>query len=487
MPREIIKVFGERELGVDLLDVTRIIGMVGEIKDPEMNEPPELGLLVQFGSPQTLSEKLLANMEEAQPAGGKKAYTVADGEILFVQFDEKTFMLGTNDFVKKMMSSKGASSTLITMMKSAPPTDHLNVYMQMEPVRSMIKSGLPPRDQVPPPFRGFLKLPDLVDTVTYRSDFSSNDVEIIVGAIDEKSAKEVTRLIAHGFDLGKNALLSFISTQAEIPEEYQEATLAYAERVSVYLESAIQPKVDGKNLTFNLNQGANGANGAVGVATVGVMIGMLLPAVQQVREAARRTDSSNRLRQFAIAAHNYESTFGHFPMQANYDEDGKPLLSWRVHMLPFLEQQNLYDQFRLNEPWDSPHNIQLLDMMPAVYRNPNIAGQDNKTVFLGVSGEGTIFAGNKKLKFSDIPDGLSNTAMFVEADESHAVEWTKPADWNYDGNNPLRGLGGLRPAGFNCAFADGSSHVIQRNIDPETWKNIARVADGNAIDNDDDW
>jgi len=189
----------------------------------------------------------------------------------------------------------------------------------------------------------------------------------------------------------------------------------------------------------------------------------------------------NNLKMFALAALNYDATHGKFPTQANYDAEGKPLLSWRVHLLPYLEQQQLYEQFKLDEPWDSEHNIQLLDLMPDIYANPNVR-ERNKTVFLAVSGPGTVFPGNQKLGFADITDGSSNTAMFVEADAEMAVEWTKPQDWTMNEADPLRGLGNLRPDGFNVVFCDGSVRFISQFIDPETWKNIVTKADGNVIE-----
>src|SRR5207249_2796575 len=82
------------------------------------------------------------------------------------------------------------------------------------------------------------------------------------------------------------------------------------------------------------------------------------------RIAGRRTVSQNNLKQIGLAMHNYHDTYRHFPPQALTDKNGKPLLSWRVAVLPFIEQDNLYRQFKLDEPWDSEHNRKLLERMP---------------------------------------------------------------------------------------------------------------------------
>jgi len=212
---------------------------------------------------------------------------------------------------------------------------------------------------------------------------------------------------------------------------------------------------------------------------VPTLVGMLLPAVQAVRSAARRTQSLNNLRQLGLACLSYESAYGHFPQQANYDDDGKPLLSWRVHILPYIEQQGLYEQFHLDEPWDSDHNKKLIAKMPAAYDCPALALAGGKTVCLGVAGKGGVFRKNKT-GFGDITDGSSNTALIVEVDPELAVEWTKPQDYECDPENPMKGLGNIYPGGFNTGFCDGSTHFVGNGVDPEMWRNTTQMNDGNV-------
>src|SRR5207302_1956982 len=104
----------------------------------------------------------------------------------------------------------------------------------------------------------------------------------------------------------------------------------------------------------------------------GFSAALLLPAVQKVRMAAGRTRSANNLKQMALATINYADAFGRAPAAAICDKNGKPLLSWRVAILPFIEQDNLYKQFHLDEPWDSDHNKKLLARMPNVYALPGV-------------------------------------------------------------------------------------------------------------------
>ena len=131
----------------------------------------------------------------------------------------------------------------------------------------------------------------------------------------------------------------------------------------------------------------------------------LAEAVGKVREAAKRIQLSNDLKQLALAVHNYHDTNGRFPAAAIYDKNGKPLLSWRVMLLPYLDQNELYKEFHLNEPWDSEHNKKLLEKMPAVFAPPDSqAFKDHETFFQCFVGKGSVFESkNAKRQCPSLP------------------------------------------------------------------------------------
>ena len=156
-------------------------------------------------------------------------------------------------------------------------------------------------------------------------------------------------------------------------------------------------------------------------------------------------------------------------------------MSWRVHVLPFLGEAALYQQFRLNEPWDSEHNRQLIDQMPAVYRNPTGAAPPNQAHYLVPTGKGSIFEGNQGTGIAKITDGTSNTVMVVEANDEASVIWTKPDDLNFTAENPLAGLGKAHPGGFNVALADGSVRFVANTIDPKMFLLLLTMGDGQRI------
>jgi hypothetical protein len=234
-------------------------------------------------------------------------------------------------------------------------------------------------------------------------------------------------------------------------------------------------KVDGLRLTMNYTTPEISSNMAVPV-----LVGMLLPAVSKAREAAQRASSTNNLKMIGLAMHNYDATYNGFPPVAISDKKtGKPLLSWRVALLPYLDEDNLYRQFKLDEPWDSDHNMKLAAKMPKVYSHPikNKSG-DTKTHYRVFFGNGAFFDMNKPKKLRDITDGTSNTVLTVEAEEP--VFWTKPEELPFDPKKDLPKLLTINGR-ITLGFGDGSVRSISANIKPETLKLLIQSNDGNPI------
>jgi len=197
----------------------------------------------------------------------------------------------------------------------------------------------------------------------------------------------------------------------------------------------------------------------------------------------RRTSKQN-LKVIGLAMHNFRDTYNKFPFAAMYaknDKDRKkPLLSWRVAILPFIEEDKLWKEFKLDEPWDSDHNKKLLPRMPKIY-GPSDAKSDGSTFYQAFVGKGAAFDdGMKKINKADFTDGTSNTLLVAEAD--NAVPWTKPEDLPYDPDKPLPKLGGLFDDGFHAMFADGSVQFIKKDIKPETLRALITRSGGEVVD-----
>jgi len=157
--------------------------------------------------------------------------------------------------------------------------------------------------------------------------------------------------------------------------------------------------------------------------------------------------------------------------------------AWRVLILPFLDRQDLYQQFHLDEPWDSEHNKKLIAKMPAVFRgDPKDGVPEGHTTVIVFTGEGTPFGMEKAPSFRDFTDGTSNTIAFVAAGPDKAVPWTKPQDLPFDPANPIAALGKISDRGFIVALFDGSVHRLPKNIPAATLKALITHASGEKVD-----
>jgi hypothetical protein len=189
--------------------------------------------------------------------------------------------------------------------------------------------------------------------------------------------------------------------------------------------------------------------------------------------------SKNNLKQIVLAFHNYHETNNQFPGDI-LDKDGKPLLSWRVAILPFLEEEKLYKEFKLDEPWDSDNNKKLIEKMPKIYTPVRVKAKAGETFYQTFTGEGTLFVKHKPVyMIGNIPDGTSNTGLVFEAGEP--VIWSKPADLPFDEKKPLPKLGGMFNGECLVGMCDGSVIHLKKDPDEQQMKYLIMPADGNVI------
>lgn len=250
------------------------------------------------------------------------------------------------------------------------------------------------------------------------------------------------------------------------------------------------PKVDGDRLRFQV-EGAGAQVTQATIAVGGIGTALLLPAVQAAREAARRMQCSNNMKQIGLAMHNFHSAQNSLPPLYTVDADGKPLHSWRVLLLPYMEQQALYDMIRLDEPWDSEHNSQFHELVIQIYRcpsNPNVKpGAD--CCYSVIAGEGLV--PNKKPglrngehSFARITDGTSNTVFLVEVREPFC--WMDPKadmtleDLEHGINTPDGQAGSYHQGGMNVGMFDGSVRYISDTIDKQVLRAIGTCAGGES-------
>ena len=166
-----------------------------------------------------------------------------------------------------------------------------------------------------------------------------------------------------------------------------------------------------------------------------------------------RPGNPQDMKKLAIAMQKYHDDENALPDLAITDESGTPLLSWRVRILPYIGEQELYSRFKLNEPWDSRSNKELIKEMPAIF------GIGGKTTFVAVSGEGTAFADGKGCKLFDVTDGMHETILLLSGPPQQAVTWTEPKDFTYKVSTGTSQLGG----GFVACMVDGDVRPVRGN------------------------
>jgi hypothetical protein len=288
----------------------------------------------------------------------------------------------------------------------------------------------------------------------------------------EDDAREGVKAVEAARKLGEGMLAA---TVKQLGGEKDAEAAAFAKLLGQVQEAVKKAtlKRDGMAVTGSLQLKVDGEQAA---KVTGAM-------ARKVRIAAMRTQSVNNLKQLALAMHGYHDREKTFPPRAVFDKNGKALLSWRVLLLPYLGHDQLYKEFKLDEPWDSKHNKKLLAKMPRVYEAPAGMGKAGHTYYLGLAGKDCFFDGKKGISFVDITDGTSNTLMIVEGGK--AVPWTKPEDVEYDAMKPVPKLGGLFQEGFAGALADGSVRFFVRSVKESTLRLYITRNDGKVIPADD--
>ena len=244
------------------------------------------------------------------------------------------------------------------------------------------------------------------------------------------------------------------------------------------------------------------------MATSGVLVALLLPAVQQARTAARRTQSMNNLKVLALAMHNHHDIYRGFPVGTvpNLKLDPEERLSWIVEILPLLEQQALSERIDRKRGWEDAGQLDALSAVIPTLINP---GMDLESDFdgyalshyVGIAGVGAdaptlpvnheragVFAYDRATRIRDIRDGTSNTIMITET--------TDPAPWGAGAANiralterpyvnGADGIGGPYPGGFNAGLCDGSVRFLSENIDPAVLEALSTINGREVITADD--
>jgi hypothetical protein len=463
-PTEVADAWCKQNFGVEARDIIQaklVVGALGPVG-------PMFGCVLRLKADfdvKNINPDML-DIQNSVDIDGNTAYGLRGmpGMVMCAK-DPRTVLVGSGSYVPNMLLAENGVPNGV-LGKRADSTQHkgtLTAVTVVEPIRPMINGLLQVQvEQVPPPFVKFLRLPNLIEALLIRMDLQNPEdgMRLVMVAGDEAKATECLDTLNEGMRLGQQMLLAQVN-QAAADDPVAQATTKYMQRLSEHYVEMMTPQQEGRRLTITVNA-------SQAMATQGVLVGLLLPAVQAAREAARRMSSVNNLKQIGLAIHNYHVTRKKMPQNIT-SEDGTPLLSWRVAILPFIEQNELYQEFKLDEPWDSRHNIKLLDRMPAIFKHPGIVTAPGTTVYQRPVGKG-LMSPVGKLGFRDVTDGLSNTIMSLESLREDAVKWTKPEDVRLDSDFPLKMLLDGTREGLNVLMADGAVMYITNKMEPALFK-----------------
>ncbi|QDU47917.1 DUF1559 family PulG-like putative transporter [Gimesia panareensis] len=203
--------------------------------------------------------------------------------------------------------------------------------------------------------------------------------------------------------------------------------------------------------------------------------------IRRVVKVATPEKNLAQMQKISLGLRRFVDSHRRLPPASEHVMKGKQLLSWRVHLLPSLDAYALYAQFKLDEPWDSPHNIKLLELMPDVYECEGVT-QPGMTSIMTFVGPGTPFQVDRPGPlYRQFRDGRKYTILFVKAGPDKAVPWTKPEDLPVDPEGPLKSLGTIQGDHFQAGIADGTVHEIKTDIPAETLKHLINHQDGKVV------
>ena len=408
-------------------------------------------------------QRLPFPLDEATHEGTKFLQQPEFDAALYFSDDNQTAVAGRVEVLKKLLSNKGQTGALAARIQAVGKHDFL-LAIETAPLRPLIEQG---GGALPPDAAGMLAMVSQTQGLVITADLSGDTLLAVhVQAVNAEAADGLAAFGQGMLQQGKAAYQGMKEgPQAEaLPEE---------------VAADVIPLLD--NLVAGVNVAAEGDTVTLSVARPQGFdkLPALLKTLAPLLEAKeQQTQRSNDLKQIGLAMHNYHDAFKGVPVADGPGVEGQKSggLSWRVYLLPFLEEVELFEQFKLDEPWDSDHNKTLIEQMPALFGDD----PDGKTSIHVFVGEGTPL-GQKSLHFRDITDGTSNTLMVVEAGPDKAEVWTKPGGLPFDAEDPIAALGNIGES-FLIAVFDGSLREIPSSIDAETLGRLIQHADGQPVE-----
>ena len=468
------------KFGIDPSEVEEIVVLVrmGEMRpDVHVLLPTIITRFTHDIDAKEVLTKLQAAIDPRRPVpiketqfGGKTCLDLgAACPLAYVPSKNTLILTSTKENMEKVVAGAEPKGPLLQRLKKADTGQDFIIVLAPEALADFNKIIDAAKKHSPPLMAPYLDAAKTVQGGTASFNLTAPSLlRVVLDVKDAEAADNLEDLLEQSLRMASAGLMMAKQT---MPKEMQ-ATLGPVVKLAEQFVDGAKAAKSGNQVTLDVKRPEI-------LDTAGPrIVSELTKSILEARASGRRAMQMNNMHQISLAMLAYEASHESFP-PATIETNGKPLLSWRVAILPFLDADPLYKTFHLDEPWDSPHNLEVAKTMPAVYQSPD-SPSDGKTRVMLFTGKGAAFDGGKKIRPADIHDGASCTILCVEAGPDKAVPWTKPEDLPFDPEKPLAALGKMSSTGFVAAFFDGCVHRLK--VDDKTLKALITPNGGEPID-----
>ncbi|WP_186775778.1 DUF1559 family PulG-like putative transporter [Rubripirellula tenax] len=467
-PVEVFRVQVEEQVGFDPADIESVRFVAGMSAN---GEPQFGGVFTHQGEVNVdlLASTLGSNGEESEQGALRLRSIEGPPGTVLCNVSPTMIYIGMRDYLAPMLAAKNGKGPLPLLASTIPARPGLNAAIAMESIRPMVSgAAMGQAHLMAPSLQPLAEIPRLTDAIKIYAnlDGASGTLELTFLGTDVDAAVRIESILNESLVAARELAIAEVGrslTTSGESDAMRDAIDSYAARVTKTVIETLAPHRDGVQVTLRIDS-------PVGIGSAGMIAGLLMPAIQSARVTAGRMSTANNFKRVGLALHNYHSAYRELPRSAIADEDGKPLLSWRVAILPFIEEQELYQKFHLDEPWDSEHNLPLSKKLPAAFETPGTQLRAGETVIQAVVGKDIGMRPIESTKFRDFLDGLSNSILCVEVRPEAAVPWSKPADAEFDLEDPLANLKGTPDDGFHVLIGDGAVSFLNDKIEPGLFK-----------------
>ena len=467
--------------GLDPKSVKQVVFAVAPPAALDQRGEPDVAVIVSFTTPvdlRALLQKTGFPGKIEEKSHNDAAYLSAErpgsgGPIAALALDETSYVLTPEPLLHAALDRDAIEGPLAAQLARTDLEHEFVLVATMEGQDSLLEQIKTVADsgQVPPMLAPLLQVPQKLLAVTITAGLSGeNLVAIKFDARDESGGELIESLAV----FGKTTLEGFYEQQK--PQLAGQPALAeFAEKLMAGLNVAR----DGAQVRLELEN----PGGLDDVASVLATMAEAAKASAQV--AARASQDKNTLKQIGLAFHNYHDVYKTFPVADNpkwFGKDEQPLMSWRIHILPFMDQAPLYNRLNMEEAADSDQNKPILENAEYPYRSVSDEEQPKTTRFRMFSGEGTLLPGGKGARIRDIIDGTSNTILAIQVGPQKAVPWHQTKTGiPIDSKKLLEELGKPGPNGYLVLFCDGSVQTLPGDITAEQLKALVTINGGEIV------